>query len=43
VLGILSLRTGRRIQWDSPAMKAKGFPGADAIIQEPRRPGWEIA
>src|SRR5262249_10892215 len=43
LLGVLALRTGRRIEWDAAAMKAKGFAGADAVIQESYRKGWEVA
>jgi predicted dehydrogenase len=43
LLGVLALRTGRRIEWDPEAMKAKGFDGADEFIREPRRKGWELA
>jgi predicted dehydrogenase len=43
LLGILSLRTGRQINWDAAAMKARGCPEADAIIREQYRAGWEIA
>jgi len=43
LLGILSLRTGSRIQWDAAAMKAKGLPAADAIVREPYRAGWTWA
>ena len=43
LLGVLSLRTGKPIRWDSAALKAKNAPEADAIIKESYRPGWEIA
>jgi predicted dehydrogenase len=43
LLGVLALRTGRRIDWDAGNLKAKGFAGADAVIKEDYRPGWEIA
>lgn len=43
LLGVLALRTGRKIQWDAENMKATGFPGADAVIKESYRKGWEIA
>lgn len=43
LLGVLSLRTGKTIEWDAVAMKAKNLPEADAIIRESYRPGWEIA
>lgn len=43
LLGLVSLRTGRKIYWDAANMKAKGVPEADAIIKEQYRKGWEIA
>jgi predicted dehydrogenase len=43
LLGILSLRTGKPIDWDAANMKARNVPDADIIINEPRRKGWEIA
>ncbi|MGE3313077.1 MAG: Gfo/Idh/MocA family protein [Limisphaerales bacterium] len=42
LLGVLSLRTGKPIEWDGPAMKAKNAPEAEAIIKETYRPGWEV-
>jgi predicted dehydrogenase len=41
LLGVLSLRTGKRITWDPVNLKAKGLPAADAIIKEGYRKGWE--
>jgi len=43
LLGVLSLRTRKPIEWDAEGMKAKGFPGADPFIRETCRKGWEIA
>lgn len=43
LLGVLALRTGRRIDWNAEAMRAVGFPEADSIIREPSRNGWLIA
>jgi predicted dehydrogenase len=43
LLGVLALRTGRKIDWDAAAMKAKGVPEADAVLKEHTRKGWEIA
>jgi predicted dehydrogenase len=43
LLGVLSLRTGQRIEWDAANLKAKGVPAADAIIKESYRKGWELA
>lgn len=42
LLGVLSLRTGHRIQWDHERMRAQGFPEADAYIRESYRRGWEL-
>jgi predicted dehydrogenase len=42
LLGVLALRADRRIEWDAANLKAKGVPGADAIIKENYRQGWEI-
>jgi predicted dehydrogenase len=43
LLGVLALRTGRRIEWEPANLRAKGVPAADAIIKENYRKGWEIA
>jgi predicted dehydrogenase len=42
LLGVLSLRTQKRILWDADQLKAKDLPEADAIIKESYRAGWEI-
>jgi predicted dehydrogenase len=42
LLGVLSLRTGRKIYWDAAKMEAKHLPKADEIIKEQYRKGWEI-
>ncbi|WP_397382934.1 hypothetical protein [Prosthecobacter sp.] len=42
LLGVLSLRAQKPIEWDAAAMKAKGLPAADAFIKEQYRKGWEI-
>ena len=43
LLGVLSLRTGKKIYWDAANSKARGLSDADAIIKEQYRKGWEIA
>jgi predicted dehydrogenase len=43
LLGVLALRSDKRIEWDAAQMKAKGLPEVDALIKESYRPGWEIA
>lgn len=43
LLGVLALRTGQRIEWDAPNLRAKGAPRAEEFIKENYRKGWEIA
>lgn len=43
LLGVASLRTGKKLHWGAANMKACGLPAADAIIKEQYRKGWEIA
>ena len=43
LLGVLSLRAGRKIDWDAANLKANNLPAADAFIKETYRPGWELA
>lgn len=43
LLGILSLRVGKRVYWDGANLKAKNLPAADSFIKETYRPGWEPA
>ena len=40
--GIISLRLGRAIKWDGPAMKAPDAPEADPLIRKDRRKKWLI-
>ncbi len=42
LLGVLSLRTGKKLSWDAANMKVRGLPEADAFIKEQYRKGWEI-
>lgn len=42
LLGILSLRTGKKIIWDHAKMKAVNVPEAEAIIKGQYRKGWGI-
>ena len=43
LLGVLAIRSGKKIHWDAKSMCAKGLPEADAIINgEPYREGWEL-
>jgi predicted dehydrogenase len=43
LLGVASLRSGKKIYWDAAAMKALDAPELDAIFKESYRPGWEIS
>ncbi len=43
LLGVLAMRLGKRIAWDAVNLKVPGVAQADALINEPRRKGWEIA
>jgi predicted dehydrogenase len=42
LLGIASLRTGKKIYWDAANMKAADEPEVDAVLKESYRSGWEI-
>ena len=42
LLGVLSLRTGKKIYWDATKLEARNVPAAEAIIKEQYRKGWEI-
>lgn len=42
LLGNIAYRTGRRIDWDAAALKAKGLPEADRYIHHNYRPGWKL-
>ncbi len=42
LLGIVSQRTGKKLNWDAANMKARGLPEADPFIKEQYRKGWEI-
>ena len=42
LLGNVALRTGRRLRWDAPNMKATNAPEADQFLKGTYRQGWEI-
>ena len=42
LLGNLAYRVGKPIDWDSAHQKARGNPGADALIQHQYRKGWKL-
>ncbi|MEN9677192.1 MAG: hypothetical protein RIS76_3088 [Verrucomicrobiota bacterium] len=41
-LGNVAYRTGKRIDWDAPRMRARGVPEADQFIQHHYRSGWSL-
>jgi hypothetical protein len=44
LLGVLAGRfPGRKLQWDSAALKVANLPEADRFIRFPYRKGWEVA
>jgi hypothetical protein len=40
MVGMVALRYGKPIEWDSQTMKAKGEPGADPLINLEQRKKW---
>jgi predicted dehydrogenase len=42
LLGVVSLRLGRRIDWDAERMEARGNSDAEPIIHGSYRAGWEL-
>jgi len=42
LLGNVAYRTGRKLQWDAPNMKATNCPAADQFIHRAYRSGWAL-
>lgn len=42
LLGCVALRTGKKLEWDGPAMKAKNDPDAARFIKRDYRAPWKI-
>jgi hypothetical protein len=42
ILGNVALRLGKKIEWDSPNMKARNCPEADAFIRPQIPKGWGL-
>lgn len=42
LLGVASLRLGRKLDWDAANLKAAGAPEADAVFKENYRNGWQL-
>jgi hypothetical protein len=43
LLGLVAMRTQKKIYWDAKAMKATNAPEADKFLKENYRSGWEVA
>ncbi len=43
LLGLVAMRVGKKIHWDSKAMKCTNAPEADKYLKGNYRPGWEVA
>ena len=41
-LGNVAYRLGKKLEWDTVALKAKNCPEADALIRRPYRKGWTL-
>jgi hypothetical protein len=42
LLGNLAVRLGKKIEWDTVALKAKNAPEADPLIRRSYRKGWDL-
>jgi predicted dehydrogenase len=42
LIGIPAFRTGKKLEWDAAALKAKNCPEADPYIKRDYRKGWEV-
>lgn len=42
LLGVVSYRTGEKLNWDGPNMKAVNCPKADSFLHPPCRKGWSL-
>jgi hypothetical protein len=42
-LASIAYRVGKKLEWDSAALKAKNAPEADRLIKREYRKGWELA
>jgi predicted dehydrogenase len=42
LLGCVALRTGKKLEWDGPGMRAKNAPEAAQYVRREYRKGWEL-
>jgi len=40
MVGIVALRLGKPVQWDSASMKVKDAPEAEVLVHRPQRKKW---
>jgi hypothetical protein len=40
MVGIVTMRFGKPIEWDDAALAVKGAPEADPLVHRPERPKW---
>ena len=43
LLGCVSLRAGKKIEWDGPAMRVTNDAAAAAFVKRENRPGWVLS
>ena len=43
LLGCVSLRVGKKLEWDGPNMRAKNAPEAATIVKRQFRTGWKLS
>ena len=42
LLGVVALRTGQKLEWDGPKMKAKNSKEAAQFVRRQYRKGWKL-
>ena len=42
LLGCVALRTGKKLEWDGPNMKAKNAPESAQYVRREYRKGWQL-
>ena len=42
LLGCVAMRTGKKLEWDGPEMRAKNAPEASQFVRREYRKGWTL-
>jgi len=42
LLGCVAMRTGKKLEWDGPEMRAKYAPEASQFVRREYRKGWAL-